>query len=269
MQRISLTRWPEGKTHALTFSYDDGQRHDIRLIEILDAYGLKGTFHLNSGNLERENCVQRDELGTIYANHEISTHTVNHPVLTQQPDAQVLDEFLEDRKQLEAASGRVIRGMSYPFGSYDARVIDIARAAGLAYGRTVRSHGGYGLPEDWLAWHPTCHDRGATLEKGAEFLEPARWGMMKLMYVWGHSFEFPQQNRWESFDAFCALMGQHPNAIWAATNIDVVEYVTAQRRLIFSAERTLVSNPSSIPVWITVNDTTLEVPAGTVDMATG
>ena len=38
-----------GKKKAVTFSYDDGISQDIRLIEILNRYGLKATFNLNSG----------------------------------------------------------------------------------------------------------------------------------------------------------------------------------------------------------------------------
>jgi peptidoglycan/xylan/chitin deacetylase (PgdA/CDA1 family) len=37
-----------GKKKAVTFSFDDGVMQDIRVIEILDKYGLKGTFNLNS-----------------------------------------------------------------------------------------------------------------------------------------------------------------------------------------------------------------------------
>ena len=42
-------RFPGGLAKALTFSYDDGVEQDIRLVEILDKYGMKGTFNLNSG----------------------------------------------------------------------------------------------------------------------------------------------------------------------------------------------------------------------------
>ena len=34
---------------ALTFSYDDGVTQDKRLIKILNKYGLKCTFNINSG----------------------------------------------------------------------------------------------------------------------------------------------------------------------------------------------------------------------------
>ena len=42
--------YPGGLAKAITFSYDDGQVYDRRLIEIFNQAGFKGTFHLNSGN---------------------------------------------------------------------------------------------------------------------------------------------------------------------------------------------------------------------------
>ena len=49
-----------GKNKALTFSFDDGVRQDIRLIEIFNKYGLKGTFNLNSGFLGLEGTLVRN-----------------------------------------------------------------------------------------------------------------------------------------------------------------------------------------------------------------
>lgn len=45
--------FPDGKRKALTFSYDDGNEEDVRLIGLMNRYGLKGTFNLNSGLLSR------------------------------------------------------------------------------------------------------------------------------------------------------------------------------------------------------------------------
>ena len=44
--------WPGGKNKALAMSYDDGCRQDKQLVEVLNRYGIKGTFHLNSGVME-------------------------------------------------------------------------------------------------------------------------------------------------------------------------------------------------------------------------
>jgi peptidoglycan/xylan/chitin deacetylase (PgdA/CDA1 family) len=46
--------FPDGKNKALTLSYDDGVQQDIRMIEILDKYGIKCTFNINGYALEDE-----------------------------------------------------------------------------------------------------------------------------------------------------------------------------------------------------------------------
>lgn len=57
-------RFPGGKKKALTLSYDDGTRQDIRLIGMMKSYGLKGTFNISSGILAPEGTVY--EPGTIH-----------------------------------------------------------------------------------------------------------------------------------------------------------------------------------------------------------
>ena len=41
-----MLTFPGGKTRALTFSYDDGISQDMRLVQLFNLYGLKGTFNL-------------------------------------------------------------------------------------------------------------------------------------------------------------------------------------------------------------------------------
>ena len=49
----------DGKSKVLTLSYDDGVVQDIRLIGILDKYGVKGTFNINTGTYLAEDAVLR------------------------------------------------------------------------------------------------------------------------------------------------------------------------------------------------------------------
>ena len=46
----------QNKHKAITFSFDDAIVDDIRLVEILNKYGLKATFNLNSGHLTGALC---------------------------------------------------------------------------------------------------------------------------------------------------------------------------------------------------------------------
>ena len=40
--------YPEGKTKAFNVTYDDGVLQDKEFVQILNKYGIKGTFNLNS-----------------------------------------------------------------------------------------------------------------------------------------------------------------------------------------------------------------------------
>ena len=46
--RYRFARFPGGKSKAITISYDDGCRHDLQFTQIINKYGLKATFNVNS-----------------------------------------------------------------------------------------------------------------------------------------------------------------------------------------------------------------------------
>ena len=81
--------YPGGKHKALTMSYDDGRIFDRRLIDIFNRYGIKGTFHLNSGLFQRVDNgtgrIQPEEVAEVYKGHEVACHTVSHPTIGRSP----------------------------------------------------------------------------------------------------------------------------------------------------------------------------------------
>ena len=260
--------YPGGKTKALTMSYDDGQWQDRRLVEMFNKYGIKGTFHLNSANFSKSYCVQKEEVATLYKGHEVSCHMKTHPWADRIPDIEVIHEILEDRKALEEACGYVVRGMSYPFGKFNPRSIKLLRDCGMEYSRTVIPAGdGFSMPEDFMLWHPTCHHKADIFQKLDKLLHDP-WKPFALLYVWGHSFEFAKEEDWERIEQFCKEASEHADEIWFATNIEICDYVNALYQLRFSADRTVVYNPTVIDLWIAVDDKPVKIPAGeTVKLA--
>ena len=68
-----------GKMKAVTFSYDDAVTQDKRLIQILDKYGLKATFNINSELLGKENKLFR---GNTWVDHnKVKPEEVREQVL--------------------------------------------------------------------------------------------------------------------------------------------------------------------------------------------
>lgn len=257
--------YPKGIRKALTFSYDDGQNFDIRLAELLRSHGMKGTFHLNSGNLGlhrgEEIFVGAEELKEVYKGHEIACHGVWHrnlPTITRQ---QAVLEIQEDRKRLEALTGELVQGMSYAFGNYNPEIIQIAKSLGIKYSRTVQDTCGFFTPSDFLQWHPTCHHNNHLLELGDKFLDVPGFYELPVMYVWGHSFEFGRSGDWSVIEAFVDKMAGKDD-IWYATNMEIYQYVAATRLQEFSADGMSMYNPTAVSVWVQTKQDLLEVKPG-------
>lgn len=251
--------FPEGKQKVLTMSYDDGMTQDERLVSIFNKYGIRGTFNLNYGGLGRPTPagrirVSKERVMELYEGHEVATHTVNHPTIERCSLVQVTREILEDRKGLENLTGSLVRGHAYPNGSYSEEIKQLFRQLGVAYGRVIESVANFKLPLDPLEWHPTCHHNDPELMKKAEtFVNYKKKAYLKLMYVWGHSYEFDIDENWDVIEEFCKYVGGRED-IWYATNIEIIDYMEAAKRLKFSADNEAVYNPNAQSVWLQIDD---------------
>lgn len=259
---INLDRFPKGKQKVLTMSYDDGIPDDIRLIEIFNKYGIKGTFHINGGlfNNKLWPRLPENQIKNVYAGHEISAHGFTHQKLTVIPDEAIISEILRDREKLEEIAEQPVRGMSFPFGPTNSNVENIIKVLGMDYARIVPTTGGFEIPDNFLQWKGTCHHNDNLLDYGDKFLSQTPYELM-LMYVWGHSFEFDSDDNWSLMEQFCEKMGGRDD-IWYATNIEICDYINAIRKLRFSAKSDMVLNQSAYDVWISVNGEAVEIKSG-------
>ena len=275
--------FPGFKKKALTLSYDDGVAPDKRLIGIMCKYGLKGTFNVNGGLFAEQDADERGRMSARQAKalypasgNEVAAHGYKHYSLACVPEPVALGDVLEDRKTLEKLfGGKPITGMAYANGSFNDRVAELLKACGITYCRTTRSTGGFALPEDWLQWHPTCHHDDPRLTELLEaFLnwkaEGYYWGQKpKLLYVWGHSYEFDNNQNWDKIEAFAQKAGGRDD-VWYATNGEIYRYCQAFDRLEYSVDGKVVHNPSDIDVYYDYYTKPVLIQAGaTVDLEEG
>ncbi len=257
--------YPEGKLKALTLSYDDGELFDKELVEILNKYGLKATFHLNSKHLSDGKYflqyVPRAEVKELYEGHEVACHGENHYSMYNLSRQRALLEVLEDRRELEHLTGKMVHGMSYAFGHYSDKAKEVLKAAGIKYSRTAVSTGNFYTPADFLEWHPTCHHDENLMGLAQKFLNVPNYVELPLMYVWGHSFEFGRSGNWKQIEEFAAFISGKED-IWYATNMEVYEYVKAIRSLEYSADGLTVYNPTTHSVWYRTWDSIHEIKSG-------
>lgn len=270
MVMYKTLRFPNFRLKALTLSYDDGVVYDRKLIEILDRYGLKCTFNLNSGLFAKTSGENRRltkaEAVDLYKNscHEVALHGFNHLSLAEVDRARAALDVCKDREELEATFGRIVKGLAYANGSYSDAVAETLKKCGVNYARTVVQTGDFLLPEDWLKFHPTCHHTNENLMAYAErFLSfQDDWNARaKLFYVWGHSYEFEDNNNWNVIEEFARKLGGKDD-VWYATNGRIFDYVSAYNSLIYSMNGDTIKNPTCIDVYLNFNGVKVLVKAG-------
>ncbi len=257
--KIAFDCLPGGLRKAVTMSFDDGKLADVRLAELFRKYGIKGTFHYNSANVGKETYVTDAQIREIGAYHEISAHGATHPFLDRLPVPVAMQEIMDDRRYLEPLAGKPVRGMSYPYGAYSEELKTALRAAGMEYSRTIKNTSEFDLPQDFMEWHPTCHQSHDIDGLWQRFYNKKKH--IRVFYMWGHSYEFDRDDSWARMEAFCEKIGGRED-IWYATNQEIVDYVTAMRRISLSADRAYAYNPSALDVWILAEEKPVRVPAG-------
>jgi peptidoglycan/xylan/chitin deacetylase (PgdA/CDA1 family) len=257
--------FPCGKRKALVMSYDDGSEHDRRLVDLFNRYGIRASFHLNSGRLGEPHHISPAEVRSLYQGHEVSCHTVNHPNLTQLSENAIRREIVEDRKRLEDLIGAPVRGLAYPFGIYNESVVSLLPELGIEYARTAISTYRLTIPEHFLLWETTCH-HNAAFDMGEMFLANHNQELA-LLYVWGHSYELagfmssdPAKN-WQYMEALCHLLHGH-DSVYYTTTIDLADYLNALKKIELLPKEKVIANGSDSTVWISCKDTVIRLPPG-------
>ncbi|MBO4594482.1 MAG: polysaccharide deacetylase family protein [Clostridia bacterium] len=264
-------RFPDFKLKAVTLSYDDGTVFDKKLISVLDKYGLKCTFNLNSELYSEHRRLSKEEATELYLDspHEVAVHGAKHLSLTEVSPEVATREIITDRENLEKQFGRIVKGMAYAYGTYNDTVVEILKNCGVKYARTVESSNGFKIPTDWLRLSPTCRHAAPNLTDLTEMFlnyKKADFYMNNeplLFYLWGHSYEFNDSDNWEIIENFAKKVGNRDD-IWYCTNGEVYDYVKAFERLEYSVDGKIIKNPTDTDVYLCYHGKNVLVKAGKV-----
>lgn len=280
--RYKFMRFPGGKAKALTLSYDDGIRADVKLSDIITPYGLKCTFNINTvafGATDKPNKLQPDEIKKYMLDrgHEVAVHGESHIAPGNASPVRAITDILNCRITLEKEFGMIIRGMAYPDSgirrldngtSYE-NIRSYVENLGIAYSRTLGGdNNSFLMPTDWYAWMPTAHHNNANLLTWAEefvntdvkALYPTRQHP-RLFYLWGHSYEFDNNDNWSIIEKFAETVSGKDD-IWYATNIEIYEYTEAYNSLVTSADGSKIFNPTSKEIFLSIDTKEYSVKPG-------
>lgn len=229
----------EGKLKAVTFSFDDGITQDIKLIDLLNKYNLKGTFNLNSellgkpGLLERENQkishykIVPSDVQKIYEGHEVAVHTLTHRNLTELSREDIINQVEQDRINLENLVGYDVVGMAYPCGHINNNdyVADLIRTeTKIKYARTITDTDSFNERENPYRFNPNVNgitEHKRLMELAERFVNTETKEPM-IFYIWGHSYEldFGLENT-VLFEEFLKFISNRPD-IFYGTNREVL-----------------------------------------------
>jgi peptidoglycan/xylan/chitin deacetylase (PgdA/CDA1 family) len=127
-----FARLPARADTIVSLTFDDNTSGHATAAQILNQYGMKGTFYVNSARIGTSSAyLTLNQLRSIAASgHEIAGHTLNHLNLTQQSAAEARRQVCDDRAQLQAWGFNPV-SFAYPFGAFNGSVQDIVEDCGF------------------------------------------------------------------------------------------------------------------------------------------
>ena len=184
-------------------SFDDGTVWDSRFVTLLNKYGMKATFNLNSGledfvwHYEDRFPIRRQILSETveqYRGHEVASHSLHHHWLNSLTPPQLSREVGEDCETLKRIFGLQEIGFGVPFTACGEREVAIIKKY-VRYIRLSEFSDSFALPSD--PYHIPIHglyNQPDIRQRIAAFAESAL--PVSLFVMAGHSYELEALDHW-------------------------------------------------------------------------
>lgn len=239
--------WPEGKRAAVSLTFDDARVSQIDTgIALLDRHGVKATFYVNPGAVQRRLAGWREVVAA--GRHEIGNHSYSHPCSANLAfsRANALEDYTLSRMEedIDRCTAELRRLL-------DVTPVSFAYPCGQDFvgrGESTRSYvpvvakrflTGRGFRDRWANDPRTCDLAnltgvdfdGWTFDRMREFVENAatehRWAILA-----GHEIGVPRHQSViaEELERFCKYLTDPANGIWTGTVAEIAGYVQAHRR---------------------------------------
>lgn len=240
-----------------TTSWDDGYKLDLRLADLLDQYGIKGTFYVCPRKQHDKDMLTSSEIATLAEKHEIGAHTLRHSMLTEVSVAEAKEEIEQSKAWVEQITGIPCKMFCYPYGDWNTEIASMVEASGFIGARTTNilqfaAKMPYGIPttlqvspfpkrHTWSRWwHPldpygplrvkrstlnaigiNKQDRKDWLSLAKALFQKASEDQQSIFHLWGHSHEVEKYNMWEELEKFLAHVQQ--SGVTCMINSQVIE----------------------------------------------
>ena len=261
--------YPGGKTKAFNITYDDGILQDVCFVALLNKYGIKGTFNLNSQLMEQEfewvhpngmtvKRLSKSAVRHLYDGHEIAAHTLTHPFLNDKTEVELLWEIGEDKRRLEELFGREVAGFGVPFHFYDEKIARCVQNCGFEYGRNSELTHNYSPWQDPYYWSCGVFHLEPVLDDYVDgFFHTAE--ELALCQIVGHAYDLDAENMWEKMENILARMAAD-ESVCSMTHLELVRYMRGMKQAV--VEKNVIVNSSELTLWFLVDGRALELAPG-------
>lgn len=266
--------YPNGKAKAFNVTYDDGVLQDIRFVELLNKYNLKGTFNLNSQLMEDEfewvhenglvvKRLAKDKVRTLYDGHEVASHTLTHPYMDNLSEEETVRELKTDKENLEKLFGKHIKGFAVPFDYYSELIEKCVRKCGFEYARISEESSSFTPQSDYYKWKASVFHLDSELDTFVNaFINTNE--ELALFQIVGHSYDLDIENMWGKIENIFKEISAD-NDILPMTTIEIIDYLKAMNQVEITDKS--IKNNSDISLWFSIAGATLEVkPNDTIDL---
>ena len=225
-------------------------------MELLNRYGVRGTFNLNSQLMAEQFCwihengmtVRRlppQTVRDLYAGHEVASHTLTHPYMDSLPEGEILRQMSEDKANLERLFERPISGFAVPFTYYSDLIARCARKCGFTYARMSEFSLSFCPWQDRYHWKCGVFHLQPELTDFVEaFLQTDQ--ELALCQIVGHSYDLDAADLWDTTEIIFRRVSAE-GSVWLATNLELVEYLMAMHDARFLGGT--VTNCSCRDLW--------------------
>ena len=136
---VSLLQNGGNLDKVVAMSFDDGYRNNhTDALPLLKKYNAKASFYVVHRDIGKSIYMDNDSLLYLLANGmEIGSHTINHAPLALIDPKYLPWEVGSAKKFIEKnLDGYILKGIAYPNGGYNARVIEAVKEYKFTYGLT-------------------------------------------------------------------------------------------------------------------------------------
>ncbi|MBE6687054.1 MAG: hypothetical protein E7591_07460 [Ruminococcaceae bacterium] len=227
-----------------TLSLDDGITQDVRIMEILEKYGVDCcSFNINTGllgvswewvgeavgipGLPHIRFTEDEIRNGVYDGFEVLGHTRTHisPMELDDDPERLALEVEGNFDDIEALTGTRPIGMAWPAGDAyrtEKSVDIVANNTSCKFARGTTGTYSYNLPEYFMEWQPTCHIIDSRMPVLAQNFAKKTATEDCLFMLWGHGYEFDQYDLYDEFEALIKMMCQADD-VFFVTNTEFYE----------------------------------------------